>query len=138
MLLETLAAPVAATGMFTLAWTMIAVPAVMAGLLLLGGKLTDRWGHLAGTAAVLWSFAIAACLFGEQLIRPASERAVSAHLYTWFGVGEWTFEVGLLVDQLSILFALLISAWVLKERIGRARLCAAALIVAGVVVLRLG
>jgi hypothetical protein len=27
MLLETLAAPVAATGMFTLAWTMIAVPA---------------------------------------------------------------------------------------------------------------
>ena len=109
MLLETLAAPVAATGMFTLAWTMIAVPAVMAGLLLLGGKLTDRWGHLAGTAAVLWSFAIAACLFGEQLIRPASERAVSAHLYTWFGVGEWTFEVGLLVDQLSILFALLIT-----------------------------
>jgi drug/metabolite transporter (DMT)-like permease len=40
--------------------------------------------------------------------------------------------------ETSILFALLISAWVLKERIGRARLCAAALIVAGVAVLRLG
>ena len=109
MLLETLAAPVAATGMFTLAWTMIAVPAVMAGLLLLAGKLSDRWGHLAATAAVVWSFAIAVCLFAEQMMRPASERAVSAHLYTWLGVGHWTFEVGLLVDQLSILFALLIT-----------------------------
>ncbi len=109
MLLETLAEPVAATGMFTLAWTMIAVPAVMAGLLLLAGKVSDRWGHLAATAAVLWSFAIAACLFGEQLMRPASERAVESHLYTWFSVGNWTFEVGLLVDQLSILFALLIT-----------------------------
>ncbi|WP_454227910.1 NADH-quinone oxidoreductase subunit L [Propioniciclava flava] len=109
MLLETLAAPVAATGMFTLAWTMIAVPAVMAGLLLLAGKLSDRWGHLAATAAVVWSFAIAVCLFAEQMMRPASERAVSAHLYTWLGVGHWTFEVGLLVNQLSILFALLIT-----------------------------
>ncbi|QIK73780.1 NADH-quinone oxidoreductase subunit L [Propioniciclava coleopterorum] len=109
MLLETLAEPVAATGMFTLAWTMIAVPLVMAGLLLLAGKLTDRWGHLAATAAVLWSFAIAACLFGEQLMRPAAERAVENHVYTWFTVGPWNFEVTLLIDQLSILFALLIT-----------------------------
>ena len=109
MLLETLAEPVAATGMFTLAWTMIAVPLAMAAVLLLAGKLSDRWGHLAATAAVLWSFAIAACLFAEQLMRPASERAVESHLYTWFSVGSWDFEVGLLVDQLSILFALLIT-----------------------------
>ncbi len=109
MLLETLAEPVAATGMFTLAWTMIAVPLAMAAVLLLAGKLSDRWGHLAATAAVLWSFAIAVCLFAEQLMRPASERAVESHLYTWFSVGSWDFEVGLLVDQLSILFALLIT-----------------------------
>lgn len=109
MLLETLAEPVAATGMFTLAWTMIAVPGVMAALLLLAGKLSDRWGHLAATAAVLWSFAIAACLFGSQLMRPAGERSVVNHLYTWFTVGTWDFEVGLSVDQLSILFALLIT-----------------------------
>lgn len=109
MLLETLAEPVAATGMFTLAWTMIAVPGLMAALLLLAGKLSDRWGHLAATAAVLWSFAIAACLFGSQLLRPAAERSVTDHLYTWFTIGPWDFEVGLLVDQLSILFALLIT-----------------------------
>ena len=109
ILLETIAEPVAATGMFTWAWTMIAVPAVMAGLLLLAGKLSDRWGHITATLAVFWSFAIAACLFAEQMLAPATERAVSAPIYTWFSVGEWNFEVGLLVDQLSILFALLIT-----------------------------
>ncbi|MDO5533245.1 MAG: NADH-quinone oxidoreductase subunit L [Propionibacteriaceae bacterium] len=95
--------------MFTWAWTMIAVPAIVAGVLLLAGKLTDAWGHLLATAAVFWSFAIAVCLFAEQLRAPATERAVSAPLYTWFSVGNWNFEVGLLVDQLSILFAMLIT-----------------------------
>ncbi len=109
ILLETIAEPVAATGMFTWAWTMIAVPAVVAGLLLLAGKLSDAWGHLLATAAVAWSFAIAVCLFAEQLLAPATERAVAAPLYTWFSVGEWSFQVGLLVDQLSILFAMLIT-----------------------------
>src|SRR5690606_42051751 len=40
--------------------------------------------------------------------------------------------------ETSILFALLISALVLKERIGRTRVLAATLIVAGAVLLRLG
>ena len=109
ILLETIAEPVAAAGMFTWAWTMIAVPAVVAAVLLLGGRLTDRWGHWLAVAAVWWSFAIAACLFAEQLLRPETERAVIAPLYTWFTVGAWNFEVALLVDQLSILFALLIT-----------------------------
>ncbi len=107
-LLETIA-PVGATGMFTLAWTMIAVPLAVAGLLLLAGRVSDAWGHLLATAAVFWSFAIAACLFGQQLMSAPEERAVSAAAYTWFSVGTWDFRVGLLVDQLSILFALLIT-----------------------------
>ena len=60
-----------------------------------------------------------------------------------YGIALWAMTQGPVaviaaLRETSILFALLISAWVLKERIGRARLCAAALIVAGVVVLRLG
>lgn len=101
--------PVAATGMFTLAWTMIAVPAVVAGLLLLAGGISDAWGHLLATAAVVFSFAVAACLFAQQLMSPVAQRSVSVALYEWFGVGEWTFDVGLLIDPLSILFALLIT-----------------------------
>lgn len=107
-LLETVE-PVAATGMFTLAWTMIAVPLVVAALLLLGGKVTDAWGHLLAVLAVLWSFSIAACLFGSMLMLDAAERIVEAPLYQWFSVGTWDIGVGLLIDPLSILFALLIT-----------------------------
>ena len=108
-LLETLAEPVAAVGMFNLAWTMIAVPLVVAALLLLAGKVADAWGHFLAVAAVLWSFSIAACLFGELLLRSPDQRVVESSLYTLFTAGAWSFTVGLQVDQLSILFALLIS-----------------------------
>ena len=101
--------PVAASGMFRLAWTMIAVPLAVAAFLLLAGRVTDKWGHLLATAAVLWSFAIACCLFGEMLMRGEADRAVSNHLWTLFETGAWRQDVGLLVDQLSILFALLIT-----------------------------
>ena len=31
-----------------LTWLLVAVPAVSAAILLLGGKATDAWGHLLG------------------------------------------------------------------------------------------
>ena len=34
-----------------LTWLLVAIPAVSAAILLLGGKATDKWGHLLGTAA---------------------------------------------------------------------------------------
>ncbi len=51
--LETL---VPATGMFSYAWLMIAVPAIVAACLLLGGTLLDKSGHLFAVVAVLFSF----------------------------------------------------------------------------------
>ncbi|MCB0911072.1 MAG: NADH-quinone oxidoreductase subunit L [Propionibacteriaceae bacterium] len=106
--LETIA-PVAATGMFSYAWLMIAVPAVSAAILLLFGRILDRVGHWLGVAAVLFSFSIATCLFAEQLLRPPAERAVSVPLFDWISTGMWQVSAGLLVDQLSILFALLVT-----------------------------
>lgn len=60
-----------------------------------------------------------------------------------YGIALWAMTqapvaVVAALRETSILFALLISALVLKERIGRMRVLAAALIVAGVVLLRLG
>lgn len=101
--------PVAASGMFRLAWTMIAVPALVAAFLLLAGRVTDKWGHLLATVAVLWSFAIACCLFAEMLMADPGQRAVVNQLWTLVQTGDWNLRVGLLVDQLSILFALLIT-----------------------------
>ena len=106
--LETLA-PVAANGMFTVAWLMIAVPAVSAAVLLLFGSILDRIGHWIAVAAVLFSFSIAACLFAEQLLSAPDQRAVGVVLFDWITIGSWKITAGLLVDQLSILFALLIT-----------------------------
>ena len=101
--------PVAATGLFSYAWLMIALPALGAILLLGFGRLVDRAGPYLAVAAVGGSFVVAVALFAQMLTAPVDQRAVSVPLYTWFSTGTWQVDVGLLVDQLSILFALLIT-----------------------------
>ncbi|MCW5952162.1 MAG: NADH-quinone oxidoreductase subunit L, partial [Propionibacteriaceae bacterium] len=106
--LETIV-PVAATGMFNWAWLMIAIPALGAALLLLGGKALDKIGPPIAVGAVLASFAVAAWLFVQLLLAPVDHRAVSVPLYEWIATPTWSVQAGLLVDTLSILFALLIT-----------------------------
>lgn len=106
MTLETI---VPATGMFSWAWLMIAVPALGAAVLLLFGRLVRKSGPWIAVGAVVISFAVALWLFVELLLSPADARAVSVPLYEWISTGSWTINAGLLVDSLSILFALLIT-----------------------------
>ena len=47
------AAPVEATGVFSWAWLMIAIPAASSAILLVLGRRSDRWGHLLATLAEL-------------------------------------------------------------------------------------
>jgi NADH-quinone oxidoreductase subunit L len=101
--------PVPATGFFTLAWLLIAIPAASAAILLLVGRRADRWGHFLGAAAPLVSFAIGLYYFINLLGRDVPERAVSVPLYNWIASGRWQINVGLLIDQLSIVFVLLIT-----------------------------
>jgi NADH-quinone oxidoreductase subunit L len=101
--------PVPATGFFTSAWLLIAIPAVSAAILLLVGRRADRWGHYLGAAAPLASFAIGLYYFANLLGRNEAERAVSVPLYNWISSGRWQINVGLLIDQLSIVFVLLIT-----------------------------
>jgi NADH-quinone oxidoreductase subunit L len=101
--------PVPATGFFTLAWLLIAIPAASATVLLLGGRRTDRWGHLLGTVAPIASFAIAVCYFAQLLGRDDTSRSIGVPLYDWISSGRWHIGAGLLVDQLSVMFALLIT-----------------------------
>ena len=104
-----IATPVAASGLFSYAWLLIAIPAVSAALLLLAGKITDAWGHFLATLAPIASFVIGAMLFVQLLGSAGESRAVSVPLYQWIGTGNWDIGIGLLVDQLSILFVLLIT-----------------------------
>jgi NADH-quinone oxidoreductase subunit L len=101
--------PVPATGFFTLAWLLIAIPAASAAILLLVGRRADRWAPYLGAAAPLISFGIGLIYFISLLGREVPARAVSVPLYNWISSGKWQIDVGLLIDQLSILFVLLIT-----------------------------
>ncbi|HKH56795.1 MAG TPA: NADH-quinone oxidoreductase subunit L [Propionibacteriaceae bacterium] len=101
--------PLPATGLFTYAWLLIAIPALSAAILLIGGRATDAWGHLLGTLTPLISFALGFVLFVQLVGRDVASRAVSVPLYDWISSGQWHVGVGLLVDQLSIVFVLLIT-----------------------------
>jgi NADH-quinone oxidoreductase subunit L len=99
----------AATGVFSLSWLLIALPLFGAAVLILGGRRTDRFGHLLGTAMPAASFVIGLVQFFALLGRDAEDRAVSQHLYSWISVGSFQVDAGLLVDQLSMCFVLLIT-----------------------------
>ncbi|MFX4272163.1 NADH-quinone oxidoreductase subunit L [Propionibacteriaceae bacterium Y1685] len=102
-------APAPAEGVFSLAWLLIAVPLVSAAILLLIGRVGDAWGHFLGTLAALASFALALVLFVQMLGSEESARSVQVPLWDWITSGPWTISIGLQLDQLSILFTLLIT-----------------------------
>jgi NADH-quinone oxidoreductase subunit L len=101
--------PSAAEGVFTLLGLVIGLPLLGALVLLVGGRRTDRWGHLLGTATVAGSFVVAVLLFVALLGREEGERQVTQHLWTWVDVGSYQVGMDLLYDPLSALFLLLIT-----------------------------
>ena len=100
---------VPATGLFTVSWLLIAIPALSAAILLLVGRRADRWAPYLGAIAPLISFALGLVYFVQMLGRDVAARAVSVPLYNWISSGRWEINVGLLIDQLSIVFVLLIT-----------------------------
>ena len=108
LLLETMAT-VPATGLFSLAWLLIVIPLAGAALLLVLGRFSDSWGHWLATACCLASFTIGVLLFSLMLGADEGQRAVTVHLYDWISTGSWNLSFGMLIDQLSILFVLLIT-----------------------------
>src|SRR5688500_16242048 len=101
--------PGSASGIFSLTWLVIALPLAGAAILLLGGRRTDRWGHLLGAALPIGSFVLSVLMFMELLGRGEGERQVAQHLYTWFEVGRLDVGMDLLYDPLSALFLLMIT-----------------------------
>ncbi|HYP43904.1 MAG TPA: NADH-quinone oxidoreductase subunit L [Propionibacteriaceae bacterium] len=101
--------PVAATGLYGYAWLLIVIPALSAAVLLLIGRAGDAWGHFLGTLAPIVSFVLAVALFLDLLGRPEETRSVAVSLYSFIPTGGWDINVGLQIDQLSILFTLLIT-----------------------------
>ncbi|MEU7002787.1 NADH-quinone oxidoreductase subunit L [Nonomuraea sp. NPDC046570] len=80
---------------------MIALPLLGAAILLLGGRRTNGWGHLLGVLMSLGSFVVAVLAFFAL-----DGKRYSVHLFDF--IPEMA-DIGLLIDPLSICFALLIT-----------------------------
>ncbi len=102
--------PSSATGVFSLLWVIIALPALGAAvILLLGNARTSRWAHLLGCATVVGSFLVSVACFVALLGRSSDNRQVGQTLYTWVDAGSFHVDMGLLYDPLSAVFLLLIT-----------------------------
>ncbi|HEV7173059.1 NADH-quinone oxidoreductase subunit L [Pedococcus sp.] len=99
----------AATGFSAYAWLLVALPVLGAAVLLLGGRATDGWGPVFATAMSWGSFVVGFVLWMLMLGRSGSDRAVSIHLFNWVPAGAFHVDAGILLDQLSMTFVLLVT-----------------------------
>jgi NADH-quinone oxidoreductase subunit L len=88
---------------------VIALPLLGAAVLLLAGRAANRWGHWFAVLMSVGSFAYAVAVLVALLDHPAEQRARDVHLFSWISAGSFNVDVGLLMDPLSISFALLIT-----------------------------
>jgi NADH-quinone oxidoreductase subunit L len=98
---------VGATGVLRASWLLLAFPVFGAVVLLLGGRRTDRWGHLLGVLMPIASFVYAVIAFFTLL--GETDRSRDLHMFTYIPVGGFQVNMGILLDPLSISFALLIT-----------------------------
>ena len=90
-------------------WLIPALPLLGAVMLLLIGRRANAWGHLLGCATALAAFGVALWQFVEMAGRPPAERAAGQTLFTWISVGELHVDFGLRLDELSMVFVLLVT-----------------------------
>jgi len=88
---------------------LIALPLISAALLLVLGRLADKWGHLLATFVSASTFVIAVSEFFAMRSRSGAARATTQKLFDWISVGSFKVDAALLLDQLSICFVLLIT-----------------------------
>ncbi|TFV53439.1 NADH-quinone oxidoreductase subunit L [Blastococcus sp. TF02A-35] len=93
--------------MLAASWLLIALPLAGAAVLLLGGRRTDRWGHLLGTATVVAAFVLAVACTVQ--LAGTDGRSADVELFTFISAGDLDVTAGLLYDPLSAVFALLIT-----------------------------
>lgn len=99
----------AATGITAYAWLLVALPMLGAAVLLLGGRATDKWGPMFATAMSWASFAVGFLIWMSMLSRGDGERPMSLYLFDWVPAGSFNVSAGMLVDQLSVAFVLLVT-----------------------------
>ena len=88
---------------------LIALPLASAALLLLLGRIADKWGHILATLVSASTFVIGATEFFAMRSRSGAARPATQRIFEWISVGNLKVDAALLLDQLSICFVLLIT-----------------------------
>jgi NADH-quinone oxidoreductase subunit L len=102
-------AAAAATGITAYAWLLIVFPALGALVLLVGGKRTDRFGPVLAVCLSWASFVVGLVIVLQMAGRSDEARPMHITLYDWLPAGQFQLTAGMLVDQLSMAFVLLIT-----------------------------
>src|SRR3954447_10316017 len=77
------------------AWLLVALPALGAAVLLLGGRRTDKWGHWLAVVLSWASFVLGALLLLSLLCRATAEQSRDLHLFDWVQAGTFQLSAGL-------------------------------------------
>ncbi len=88
---------------------LIALPLFSAAILLLLGRIADKWGHLLATLVSAATFGIGVSEFISMHHHTGASRAATQKIFEWIAVGNLHVDASLLLDQLSICFVLLIT-----------------------------
>ena len=88
---------------------LIALPLFSSALLLLLGRMADKWGHIFATLISASAFGVGISEFMAMHSHTGANRAATQKLFEWISVGNLKADASLLLDQLSICFVLLIT-----------------------------
>jgi NADH-quinone oxidoreductase subunit L len=88
---------------------LLALPLGGAAVLLLGGRRTDKWGHLLATAVSGTTFVLAVAAVLKLASREQEARHVLQHVFSYIPVGGFQVDLDLVLDPLSAVFILLIT-----------------------------
>jgi NADH-quinone oxidoreductase subunit L len=88
---------------------LIGLPLFGAAVLLLGGRRTNTWGHYLAVAMSSSAFFVGVGAFISMMGKSVDARQIDQHLFSWLAVGSFHVPFELHLDQLSMVFVLLIT-----------------------------
>jgi NADH:ubiquinone oxidoreductase subunit 5 (chain L)/Multisubunit Na+/H+ antiporter, MnhA subunit len=107
--LSATAAVTPAAGPASLIWLTVAIPLVSAGFLLVAGKASNAWGHWVAIAASAASFVVTLIAFFQMMGLDSDDRVMESVIYRWIPAGDFSIDVAMRIDPLSMTFLLLVT-----------------------------
>lgn len=95
--------------MIDASWLLVAIPALSATVLLLLGRRSDAWGPYLAIAASTASFVVGLLTLFTVLGQEAEDRIHDITLYSWLPAGDFSVDLGMRIDPLSLTFVMLIT-----------------------------